>query len=239
MTERPDGAAATAEVGGRFGVVGRLRDAFVLRGALVGGLAFLVGYALTVLLARVTGALIGTREPFEVAGLVFYGAHFVSGTLSLPTGVQAVDAIGEVSSTVPKVVFYLVPVVVLTAASYLFVSRLDESERRSPRAGARAGVSIVAGYLPLAVSGALLVSVAVPGAASFWATVWRVDLFGAVVLAGVVYPVAFGALGGSLAVRVPTDRFGGRDRRTDGDATDDAGMLAADGGRAHSERAPR
>lgn len=203
------GTQAASTASGRVGALDSLRDLPLFRGAIFGLLAFVVGYALTLLLARVAGALIGAREPLEFAGLVFFGTHFVSETADLPTGIQALSALGEMTSTIPKVVYYLVPVVVLTAGSYLMVNRLTDRESRSPEAGAKAGMTLVVGYLPLVVLGALLFSIPIYTAAPFASSAWQADLVSAVVLAGLVYPLAFGALGGYLAVVAPSERFSG------------------------------
>jgi hypothetical protein len=165
-----------------------------------------VGYALILLLTRAGGGLTGSRDPFGLAGLVFYGAHFVSTTLDTGTGPQAVDALADLTTTIPTVVYYLVPAVVLTGASYVVVSRFGASGELTGRAGARAGTAIALGYLPLVVVGTALFRVTINFFDPFRSGVWSVDLFSAIVLAGLVYPLAFGALGGYLAVVRPSER---------------------------------
>lgn len=200
--------------GGRTGLawpVGWTRGLPLPTGAVFGALAFVVGYLLTVLLTAVAGGLIGSRDPLALSGLVFYGAHFVVGAVDWPTGAQAMYALDEISSTIPKLVYYLVPVGVLTGTGYLLVNRLPQRDSLTPRSGAKAGMSIVVGYLPLVVVGALLISTRVVSATTFESAFWRVNLVSAVVLAGLVYPLALGALGGYLAVRSPSERVATED----------------------------
>lgn len=195
-TERPEQAVSVERLGYRFPL-----------GAIFGALAFVVGYAVTLLLTRVAGGLTGSQDPIGLAGLVFYGAHFVFGTIAWPTGVQSVNAVADVSSTIPTFVYHLVPVVVLTTSSYIFVTRSGRRDGLTPGAGTRVGMAIMLGYLPLVVVGTQLFRTTVYHANPFGVVSWQVDLGSALVLAGLVYPLAFGALGGYLAVRYPNERL--------------------------------
>ena len=202
---------------------GRVRGLPVIGATVFGGVAFVLGYALILLLARVGGGLTGSRDPLGLAGLVFYGAHFVSTTLQREVGPQTVDALADLTTTVPTLVYYLVPAAVLTGASYLLVTRYGVGGDRTGRSGARAGAAITLGYLPLVVVGTALFRVTVNFFDPFRSGVWSVDLFSAVVLAGLVYPLAFGALGGYLAVSRPSDRFAASSTNSDRGALSAAG----------------
>ena len=185
----------------------------ILRGAVVGALAFVAGYALTLVLARVAGGLTGARDPFGLAGLVFYSTQLVSGTVALPTGPESFNALHDITSTIPKLVYYVVPVAVLVGGGYLLVSRLAAGGDLSRRAGARAGATLVVGYLPFVAVGAVLFTTRFRLSDPFRTVVLSPDPVSAVVLAGLVYPLALGALGGYLAVAYPRDRFAGADER--------------------------
>lgn len=196
-TERPEHAMDRRWLGHRS----------ILAGAIFGTLAFLVGYAVTLLLTRVAGGLTGSQDPIGLAGLVFFGAHFVFGTIAWPTGVQSVNAVADISSTIPTFVYHLVPVVVLTASSYVLVTRSGRRDDLTPGAGSRFGMGIIVGYLPLVAVGTQLFRTTVYHANPFGVVSWQVDPGSALVLAGLVYPLAFGALGGYLAVRYPNERL--------------------------------
>lgn len=168
----------------------------LVRGAVAGVAAYLVGYAFAYLsaaadvqrIARAYQPLADAGGRFvpawKAAGWAFTDAHFV-GTV-YPGG--AVEMVGFAGVEY----LYLVPPLLLLAAGGVvaFVSRV--SDRRD---GLVAGATVTAGYLPFAVAFALLAR---------YANVHS-SLLRALVVAGVVYPVAFGGLGGLAAAVLRED----------------------------------
>lgn len=172
----------------------------LVRGGLAGAGAYLVGYLLTYLLAgervresALTGLLdffAGEPTTWKVVGWLFYNAHMVSVVVPGFAGSRTVDLLAEAGGR--ATLLYLVPPLLLTAAGVL--AARDGGERDAA-AGAKAGATAVLGYLPLAVLGAFVFTVQAGGATI------RPDVVTALALAGLLYPVAFGALGGALGSR--------------------------------------
>ncbi|GAB3418743.1 hypothetical protein GCM10027435_19240 [Haloparvum alkalitolerans] len=170
-------------------------------GAAAGAAAYLLGYLVTYVWQsgsveeRLQGVnfladLFGS-DPIPVwkaVGWLFYNAHFVrtrfEGGLGGPRSENFIAAAEGGSLAL----LYLVPVVLLVGAG-LAVVALDGADE--PADGALAGAAAVVGYLPLAVVGAFLFSY--DGSIA-------PDAVTAVLLAGVVYPLALGAVGGGVAV---------------------------------------
>jgi len=172
-------------------------------GTTAGGAAYLLGYLITYVTQgdRIEAGLSGINvfadlfggDPVSVwraAGWVFYNAHFVD--LSVPSLIGAAQSVNLVSQAAGGLlgVLFVVPPVLLAIAGAV-AGRTAEAA--TPADGARSGALVAAGYLPLAVIGAFLFRYPV-GDGSV-----APDLVTAVLLAGVVYPVAFGAVGGAVA----------------------------------------
>jgi len=179
------------------------------RGALLGAVAYVLGYLLTFLVVSASGGGSTGDSPvpgWTVVGWYFYNGHFVnldvSGELA---GLAASDLSSLVaasdSATVQLV--YLAPVVALLVAAVLLYRQLGPLPE--PRDAALAGALVVVGYLPLAVVGALATaytgSISVLGFQVGSVTV-QPQLLPAVVLAGLAYPLVVGALGGLGASRL-------------------------------------
>lgn len=163
--------------------------------ALAGAGAWLLGYLTTFL---VTGSRIrdsGLRRAIElfggelptwkVVGWVFYNAHFVETRFEGLFGGTASFVGGENGFTP---ILYLVPAAFLLAAG-LAVGRRVGAETLDTANAAVAGATVTLGYAPLALVG--LVLFGVEGAAPVVAT--------GALLAGLFYPVVFGAAGGAVA----------------------------------------
>ncbi|MGM0718125.1 MAG: transporter [Halobacteriota archaeon] len=171
----------------------------VVYGVIVGITGYVVGYLLTYATAAsaVKRAVRGTvplndagaafAPAWKAVGWVFYDAHLV-GT-RVPNTSGHIDLVGH-----SEVQFlYLVPPLLLVVAggSVAYFTRVKD-----PKAGVQAGLMIAIGYLPFAIIGAILVSfVGI-----------QPDLLRAAVVAGIVYPVAFGAIGGGLVGVLRADR---------------------------------
>lgn len=176
----------------------------LLRGT-VGGLgAFLVGYFVTWILAgtrasgTVVGGVFGGAVPDWRALLwVFFDSHFVGTRTPQVFGPDGellarpylVDTVG----TLGLEFLYLVPVVLTLAAGALAAFGVA----RTPREGFRAGLTVVVGYLVAVLVGLFVASSGGVGPSPIRA----------LVVAGFVYPLVFGGLGGFLAIRFGSRRL--------------------------------
>lgn len=175
----------------------------VIAGAAAGAVAYVLGYLFAYVTQRnqVEEQLAGFNvfadlfggDPipaWQGVGWLFYNAHFVATEIpSLVGGARSLNLIAEADGG-SLTLLYVVPPLLLIAVG-LVAGRLAGAS--DPPDGARAGVFVVAGYLPLAVIGAFLFRYSV-GDGSV-----APDLVTAVLLAGVVYPAAFGAIGGAAS----------------------------------------
>jgi hypothetical protein len=178
-------------------------DAVPLRaGALTGAVAFVLGYVLTyaMKIQDVSSALSnplvdlsGVTPPadWQVVGWYLFRLHTVPSKLTVTVGgTTRSQAIGLDAATW----MLLVPVAILLVGGYVVARYVDAA---TPVGGATAGASLAVAYVVLA----LLLSLV---------TAWSVtrsggtvgispDLVPAVLVAGVVYPVLFGGVGGAVA----------------------------------------
>jgi len=174
----------------------------VLSGAAAGLFAYLFGYLVTYvwqsgaveerlrgfnLLAQVVG---GDPIPtWKAIAWLFYNAHFVTTRLPALGGSRSVNFVAE-SDAAGLTLLYAVPPLLLLVAGALTALFTAVS---TPRNSALAGAATMPGYLVPAVVVANLSSYAVGDAAV------APTLVTATLLAGVVYPLVFGTLGGVLA----------------------------------------
>lgn len=141
-------------------------------------------------------------EPVPIwqgVGWLFYNAHFVRTRIPGLGGPRSENfiAAGDDGSLT---LLYLVPVLALFAAG-VAVSWVTEANDESagpetdagPATGAVDGAAVVLGYLPLAVAGLLVFSYAVGDGAI------EPDPITGVAVAGLIYPVAWGGVGGAVA----------------------------------------
>jgi hypothetical protein len=112
------------------------------------------------------------------------------------------------ASTIPEILYMLVPVAVLAGAGYVAYQQTTEINLETD-AVAALGATVVTGYLAFAFLGTFLVeySPSSPGAAS--ASIGP-ELGTAVMIAGLFYPLVFGAIGAVVAKK----RNGGGQRMT-------------------------
>ena len=171
-----------------------------LPAATAGGLtAWVVGYLSTYLvvapnvrdsgLNRLIEALDGEPATYELVGWVFYNAHMVDTVVEdIPLiGTRSMSYIGGEDGF--TVLLYLVPVALLFAVG-LALARYWRAE--TPAEGATFGALVTPGYLLATVAGVLLFEISVGGATG------GPDLLAAAVLAGIVYPLVCGGLGGAV-----------------------------------------
>lgn len=156
---------------------------------------------------RTLASLLGTDVPATTwAGWLWSNAHFVGvAEWSYPTSTVPVPNL-LFASDASWLVIFAVPPVLLAAAGAL--SAHSESAgtvaelpalRLKLHAGAVRGMGIWVGYLPAAVLGAFLFSAPTSHAAL---APFAPSLAGSFVIAGLLYPLAFGSLGGWLGTRL-------------------------------------
>ena len=166
-------------------------------GAVTGVVAYVFGYLLTYLATadtirssaatQVLELLTGNSPVWKLVGWTFYGGHFVDAIIpGFFGGSNAVNLVG--ADPITDAV-YLIPPLVLLAAGAAVAHVADASEAVE---GAKAGVAVTAGYLPLAVVGVFAFTVSIEDASA------APDLATALLLAGIVYPVVFGGVGGAV-----------------------------------------
>ena len=188
-----------------------------LRAGLVVGLAaFVVGLLLTAGFVLAEGVLAeeslgqryaevekqggGPALPAAV-GWLYFNTQFVdtelTGGSDLETG--SANLLAELASagelTIPLVLWRLIPVVTLLAAGFVLAHRRTPPDA-SLRDGAAHGATLVVGSLLAVAAGALLFSAGLGEATASPALVQAIGL------AGVVYPLVCGSLGGVAAVRL-------------------------------------
>ena len=183
----------------------------VVLGAVVGVVTWLVGFALTYLLAadeiedssvqRFLEAVDQDPETYEMVGWVFYNSHMVDTVVTDIPGIsdQATNFIGGDDGF--SVFLYVIPVALLLIAG-LAVGRSQGVTDIST--GLVAGLTLVPGYLLLSVAGLFLFEATIAGS-----TVGPQRLQG-LFLVGLVYPAGFGGLGGALAAATATETTGQR-----------------------------
>lgn len=169
-------------------------------GALAGAAVYAIGYFLTYLLHSgdlrdsplngVSELAGGGDITLQLVGWLFYNAHFVPTAVDLPLfGSGSVNFIAEADAF--SAVLYAVPPLLLVGAGLAVARRHGTSADIGDTA--LAGASVVIGYLPLALLGIAAFGV------SLGSSTGGPDPVLAVGLAGLVYPVAFGAIGAVVA----------------------------------------
>jgi len=177
-----------------------LRDRVPLgSGAVAGAAVYVLGYILTYALTsgdlresplnRLVEFAGGGDVTPQLVGWLFYNAHFVPAVIDAPIVGGSTNFIAEAEAFSP--VLYLIPVFLLVAAGLAVARRYGTSADLSD--AALAGASVVLGYLPLALLGIVAFGVSLGESSG------GPDPILAVGLAGVVYPVVFGAIGAVVA----------------------------------------
>jgi hypothetical protein len=168
----------------------------VVLGTVVGAGAFLGGYLLTWILAgaeaaslSVGGALGGAVPDWKAVTWLFQDSHFVGTRSSAVVGPGGEPLAGaELVDTVRLLgveFLYVVPLAVLLLGGAAIAWR---SEARGPRAGMIAALSLTGGYLVLVVLSMMAAQQTGVGPSPLRA----------LVIAGLVYPAAFGGIGGAV-----------------------------------------
>lgn len=173
-------------------------------GAALGAVSFLIGYVLTFVMVTIDGVETGDAPSWKVAGWVFYGGHNVEMQSSLSGGgesrsetfsVFAESDVSGLTSTVPEFVYLLVPVVVLVLAGFLLYVLVGRSLDVGGAVGV--GASVTLGYVVLSLLGTFLFEYSESVGSGDVQVTLSVgpELLTAIVIAGIVYPVLFGAVG--------------------------------------------
>lgn len=172
----------------------------VKQGAVAGLAAFVVGLTSTFLLATIDSEIeLGQSDVGSLTetAWIFYGGHFVDMAVSFGGESETMDIFDDMATQFPELAYNLVPIVVLIGAGYLVATKLGALA--DGETGAKAGATVVAGYLPIALVGALFFEES-ESAGGFSASVGP-DVAQSLLLAGIIFPLAFGAIGGFVAYR--------------------------------------
>lgn len=172
--------------------VGGAVSGSLVAGAIGGVVGYLVSYVVLFLFLLLEGGNILQQQAMQAAGWVFYGAHNVDVTISALGQSQSQNVLQTLSgvTSIPVFVYYLVPIVVLVAVGYIVASRVRTGGNVA--AGAAAGATVTIGYLILAVAGTFFFAIGSGGASA------GPDLLTSALVAGLAYPVVFGAVGGAI-----------------------------------------
>jgi len=195
----------------RRGRSGGLTDRLPLKlGGIFGAVAYVVGLILSFLLVTLDGEIepddqqVGSS--LDVAGWVFYNAHFVDTEASASAGgfsESSSESIISESAGLPEVIYYLVPILLLAGAAYLLLQQEYVTEATD---AALSGASVVIGYLPLALIGTFLFEASESeGGASVSV---GPETGAAIIFAGLLFPLVLGAIGGFAAFKTQDNRRG-------------------------------
>lgn len=175
-------------------------DSFPLvPGAVAGVAAWLLGYVFTYLLVSTDLRESGLNQfaqafgngdaTYELVGWVFFNSHFADTLIDVGFfGTSTTNFVGGEDGF--TALLYVIPPA-LILASGLAIGRYQGVTDIND--GAIAGALVVPGYLILSVIGTFLFRVEAAGGSG------QPDLLPAILLAGLVYPVVFGAIGGAIA----------------------------------------
>jgi hypothetical protein len=179
-----------------------VNDLPLASGAIMGAVAFLANYLLVTVLyifefSNDQGTFTGIA-PHEYAGWIFYNAHTVKIEDTTGSEGNLLDILytATQSLAVPKLAYYVVPVLGLVAAGYVLANQTLGATTDPGVDGAKRGALVAIGYAILTAAAATTVfSVSPPSATGSIAP----ELDGTAALMAVGYPVVLGGLGGFLA----------------------------------------
>jgi len=170
--------------------------------------AYVIAFLASFLAGRIR--LDGSLNQVDSAGIVFYNSHLVDLVRTRPSGGSGQKPINLVTgraldefyaspgrgwglyqSPIPDEAWLLLPVVVLISAGAL-ANVASDSESATAETAALTGSLMTLGYFPLAVAGALLIG------HQDEVYVYLLDLATAAGVAGSMYPLVLGGLGGYI-----------------------------------------
>lgn len=155
---------------------------------------------------------------FTGAGWVYTNAHLSDLTLSVLTSAETVtgsinlltdnemrlSASGSAPSlswggtSLPEPLYFLVPAIVLAGAGYAFVKQTPVHPAQTTT---KHGAAVVAGYLPIVVLSTIIFTETRSISAIEQSMTLEPNLLTALLLAGFLWPLLFGAIGGYLWFR--------------------------------------
>lgn len=157
----------------------------------------------------------GGVSPINWAGWLFHNAHFVPLSLSVEgRGVSMSDpnVLLAADSRVLLILFLVPPLLLIAAGALSVAMQSSPSYGGTLPRGATSGMMVIAGYLPLAVVGAVIFAIGEPMGYRGISP----NLLWSVLLMGIGYPLLFGGLGGWLAT---TDLVSGATTSENGSET--------------------
>lgn len=167
----------------------------------VGAASYVVGYVLTFVFVTIDGVDSSQIDSWKFVGWVFYGGHNVDIESTASGGgmsqsetfsIFGNQAPSDLTSTIPEILYMLVPVLVLVIAGFLVYGMVGRQLDTASAAGV--GASVALGYLVLSVVGIFLFEWSrSQGGASLNI---GPEMTMGILLAGIVYPIVFGAIGG-------------------------------------------
>lgn len=177
----------------------QLKGLPIVEGSIAGIISWIVGYLAIYLMVagdiresplnRMIEAFDGAPATYEMVGWVFYNAHFVNTVFTdIPlVGTQTTSAIGGEDGF--TVLLYAIPIIFLLISG---IGLTMYSDTKDLSESLLAGLTVVPGYLILSIAGLFLFEVSVGGATG------APDYLAGALLAGIVYPLLFGGIGGAL-----------------------------------------
>jgi hypothetical protein len=165
-------------------------DVDPLAGGLFGAVSFTVGLFVAAIRAVIEDPPAAGNVPVETtSGFAVVDQHGVAGYLVVHLRSHDLGLVSGGSLELALLPVMLVVIVTLLATGYVVASMAGRSRSTG---GFKHGASIAGGYLPLVVLTSVVVIVQVPD-------VGAVETLLSVLIAGGVYPVVFGGLGGAIA----------------------------------------
>jgi hypothetical protein len=178
-------------------------------GALAGVASWVLGYLLTYLLVSSDLRESGLNQfaqafgdgdaTYELVGWVFFNSHFADTVIDAGFfGTSTANFVGGEDGF--TALLYVIPPALLIAAGLAIARYRGVTDVND---GAITGALVVPGYLVLSIVGTFLFRVEAGGASG------QPDLLPTVLLAGIVFPVVFSAIGGVIASVTAEDDSGG------------------------------
>lgn len=178
-------------------------------GALAGVASWVLGYLLTYLLVSSDLRESGLNQfaqafgdgdaTYELVGWVFFNSHFADTVIDAGFfGTSTANFVGGEDGF--TALLYVIPPALLIAAGLAIARYRGATDVND---GAITGALVVPGYLVLSIVGTFLFRVEAGGASG------QPDLLPTILLAGIVFPVVFGAIGGAIASVTAEDDSGG------------------------------
>ncbi len=185
-------------------------DLPLIDGAIAGAAAWIAGYLLTalVVLARIDDSELGdisdnvgdAGSGIDYIGWVFFNSHFVDTVVEAGfLGFSASTTVSFIGSDGFTPLLYLIPVALLVGSG-LAVGRSQSVSETTD--GAVAGLFVLPPYLLLSAIGTVVFRVSTEALGGSFSG--QPELLPAILLAGIVFPAVFGAIGGIVAANTGT-----------------------------------